>query len=255
MYTRKIAASLFTAVIILTGCVGNSNVASRQEVESLKMELAEIKADKQSAQQQFIEQNQEISNILEELASISTKTTNLRIDVENGSAKMTQAEQIYARIDALKKRLASLDDQKSYLSKQNAEMKKVIEGLNKVIKEQESQISTLKKEIEAQQSTITSQKKTIDTQYRKIEQQKEALQISVEKLAYNLYEAGTVLEGIADNAPQVSWKRNKQKVADMQKDIYEKALKYYQKAYDAGYEPAKEKVDSLTAALQTSNSK
>jgi len=249
MHTCKIVLAFAAALAISVACTGSQDVASKNEVEILKQELADLKADKNAVQQQYIDQNAELSSILQELAFVSSKTTNLRIDVENGSAKMTQAEQISEKIETLKKRLSTLEAQKSSVSKKNKEFQKVIDGLNQVIKEQEIQISSLKREIDSQKVTIAAQKDTISSQYNTILTQNESLKANLQKMAFNLYEAGETLEGIADNTPEVSWKKNKEKVGAMKNDIYSKAFSYYQKAYEAGYEPAKDKIESLGAKM------
>ena len=246
----KVGIVVFAALVCVAGCVNTSNVVSTEEVEDLKNELAASKADQESLRSQYIEQNEEMSRILNELASVSGKTASLRLDVENGSARISQADQISSNIEAIKARIAALEKSNSVMSGKNKEFKGMIDGFNKVIEEQELQISSLKEQINGMDRTIKAQKDTIDNQNRTILLQKEDLERTVARQAEMLCEAGIALEEIADNAPQVSWKKNKEKVGAMAQDIYKKALVYYRQSYEAGYSPAKDHISSVNAKIE-----
>jgi len=239
MYAHKVMCFL-AAAIVAAGCVDANKNATSQIEEDLRQELAASKAQHKDLQDQYIQQNQEITNILTELAAVTGKTADLRLDVESGSAKMTQADQISSNIESIKAKISALEKSNSVLSGKNKDFKKMIDGFNQVIEEQEHQISSLRKEIEGKDATIRSQKDTIDTQSKTIVEQNKKLQETVEAQAKMLCDAGETLEAIADNTPQVSWKKNKEKVAAMSQDIYRKAREYYQRSYESGYAPAKE---------------
>jgi len=248
MHTYKIAIFILAAGIMMTGC--NSGFLSNEEVEDLKKELAESKKNQEELMNQYILQNEEITKILNDLAAISGRTADLRINVENGSARMTQAEQIAASIDKIKAHIGALEKSNSVLIGKNKDFQAMIEGFNQVIEEQERQILALKEEIAEKDKTIKSQKETIDNQEMTILQQRDKLKEQVAQQAKLLCDAGVLLEEIADNAPQVSWKKNKEKVGAMAQDIYRKALLYYQKASEAGYAPAKDHISAVNAKIQ-----
>jgi len=249
-FTYIVAAGVMAlSSAMFTGCFNFSGFAGTEEVEDLKQELAESRRANEALQDQYIEQNKELTRIVNELAAVTGKTASLRMDVENGSARLTQAEQISGSIDKIKARIAALEKSNAALSGSNKEFQKMIDGFKKVIEEQESQIVTLKKEIEGKDVTIRAQKDTIMVQTSTILSQKQELQKKVEEQAKLLCEAGILLEEIADNAPEVSWKKNKEKIGNMVQDIYSKALLYYRKSYEAGYAPAKDHIEKVNAKI------
>jgi len=243
--------------LLAASCIGPSSSADKDAIDELRAELAEVKADRSSLQSQYRQQNEELGRIMEELAVISGKTASLRMDVESGSARMTQAQNISESIDAIKAHISALEKENSVFSGKNKEFKKMIEGFHKVIEEQEQQIVVLKRDIEnkektiaAQKETIDSQSKTIDDQMATIVAQSEELKRTVAQQAKMLCDAGVIMEEIADNAPEVSWKKNKEKLASMAQDIYQKALSYYQQSYDSGYMPALEHIGAVKAKIK-----
>jgi len=249
MQTYKIIISMAAASMMAVSCFNFGGVSSNEEVADLKNELAESKEANKALQEQYIEQNKELTNILNELAVVTGKTANLRVEVENGSARLTQAEQISGSIDKIKARIAALEKSNAAMAGKNKEFTKMIEGFNKVIEEQENQIVSLKKEIEGKDVTIKAQKDTINVQNNTIMEQKKELERKVAEQAKLLCEAGIMLEEIADNAPEVSWKKNKEKVGNMVQDMYKKALLYYRKSYEAGYEPAGEHISIINSKI------
>lgn len=250
MHIGKVGIFILAGFLALAGCVNAPAGTSEEEVNDLRNELAASKADQQALRKQYIEQNEELSAILNELAAISGKTASLRLDVESGSARMTQADRITTSIEGIKARIAALEKSNSVMSGKNKEFKDMIEGFNKVIEEQELQIATLKDQIKGMGDTIKAQKDTITTQNNTILQQKKDLERTVAEQAKMLCDAGIALEEIADNAPQVSWKKNKEKVGAMAQTIYRKALTYYRQSYDAGYAPAKDHIASVNAKIE-----
>lgn len=219
-------------------------------MEALKSELSASQDNESSLKDQIFDRNQEMSIILDELASIAGRTSSLKMDVESGSASISQAQQIESSIDAIKERIASLEKSNSKISRRDKEFQTVIENFKKVVAEQEAQISALKKEIAEKNIRIADQQSTIENQYRTIGEQRESLQDLLLSQAKSLYQAGADIESIADDAPSVSWKKNRQKVEEMTQTLYRKALDYYQKALDAGYEPAEEAIIAVQEKIR-----
>lgn len=256
MHTHKVIIALAAAALMAAGCMNMGSV-NDELIADLRQELAEANADRTAIQDQYIQQNKEMSAILDELAAISGKTASLRLDVENGSARMTQADRIADGLDGIKARISALEKSNAVMAGKNKEFGKMIEGFNKVIEEQENQIISLRKEIQSRELTILAQKDTISThrqtisaQNQTIADQQEELRRTVMRQAQMLCEAGEVLESIADNTPEVSWRRNREKVAAQAQDIYAKALSYYRKAAEAGYAPAEAKAEAVSAKLR-----
>lgn len=158
---------------------------------------------------------------------------------------MSQADQISRSITEIKAKIAALEKSASVLSGKNKNFERMIDGFNKVIQEQEQQIFVLRQEIQTKDQRIREQSDTISLQLQIITEQKEDLERTVARQAKLLYDAGAELEEVADNAPEVSWRKNKAKVANMQQSIYKSALIYYEKAWEAGYEGAEAAVNSI----------
>ena len=246
MHAYKIAA-IAAAALMAAAC---DFTDSDRQIEDLKKELKELKESNSALRQSYIDQNEDISRILEEIVTVTGRTASLRSDVESGSAEIAQAEQISESIRQIRRRIDELESAYSQVSAKNKEFKRMIDGFKKVISEQEDQIQLLKDEIKAKDLTIAEQEVTIQKHEVTIRRQNEELQATVAKQARMLYEAGMQLEEIADNAPEVSWKKNKEKVDVMTQDIYRKARLYYQQAYEAGYEPALAAISAIQAKIQ-----
>lgn len=243
------------AAMLTIACT--DDVVSRKQYDALKEEYKELKENKEALQGDYTKQNEEIGRILEELAVITGSTASLRTDVETGKADIRQAEQISSSIASIKTRLDELEKSTAYLNSKNKEFKKMVDGLKNVISEQEAQIQNLTEEIKAKDATIQAQgevikdhEATISTQSDKIKQQNEELRKTVEHQAKMLYDAGVMLESIADNVPDVKFKKNKEKVDVMAQDIYRKALSYYQQASAAGCAEAAAAIDNVRAKIQ-----
>ncbi len=177
MHTNKIA-TLALAAMMLAGCY-NPNITDSPEVEDLKKELAELRKSDSELRSKYIAQNEELSSILNELASITSKTSDLRLDVEMGAARLTQAEQISKSISNIKGRITALEKAADAIGVKNKEFQTMIDGLNSVLEEQRQQIDILKVEIETKNRTITSQKDTIAMQDMTIKKQMLELEKSV----------------------------------------------------------------------------
>lgn len=248
MHTNKIA-TLALAAMMLAGCY-NPNITDSPEVEDLKKELAELRKSDSELRSKYIAQNEELSSILNELASITSKTSDLRLNVEMGAARLTQAEQISKSISNIKGRITALEKAADAIGVKNKEFQTMIDGLNSVLEEQRQQIDILKVEIETKNRTITSQKDTIAMQDMTIKKQMLELENTIAHQAKLLYEAGKELETMGDQVPEVSWKKNKEKVEEMRQNLYRKALEYYKQSYAEGYYEAKDRISALIAKIQ-----
>jgi hypothetical protein len=67
--------------------------------------------------------------------------------------------------------------------------------------------------------------------------------------AQNVARAIEILESIGDNAPVVTWRRNKEKVTAHAQEVYREARRYYRMSLDAGYAPAQERLDAIDAKI------
>lgn len=248
MHANKIA-TLALAAMMLAGCY-KPNITDSPEVEDLKRELADLRKSDSELRSKYIAQNEELSSILNELASITGKTSDLRLEVEMGAARLTQAEQISKSISTIKSRISALEKSANAIGGKNKEFQTMIEGLNKVLEEQEMQIDILKAEIETKNQTITSQQDTIAMQDMTIKKQMLELERTVAHQAKLLYEAGKELETMGDQVPEVSWKKNKEKVEEMRQNLYRKALEYYKQSYAEGHYEAKDRISALIAKIQ-----
>lgn len=244
----RIRKMIFVAAIAVTICSCSQEYVKKEAVDSLKAELEATKKDQAILQSQYIRQNEDISEILSQLSAISGKTQSLRINVENGSAKIAQAQQIEDNIAEIKKKLGELKSQNAALSSKGSEFEKIIANLQQVVIEKEKEIAELKQEISEKDNTIKEQQTAINLQLKTISEQKSELESKVEQQARMLYEAGAFLDELGDSAPAVSWKSNKKKVAAMSQTIYHRALLYYTEALEAGY-PAEEAIESVKSKI------
>lgn len=249
MHFDKIAC-LALAAALMGGCLDRQTVTDSPEVEDLKRELAQLKESSKELQDKYILQNEEMTRILEEVSVITGRTSDLRIDVENGAARLTQAEQLSASITQVKAKLSALEKSLTAMGGKNKDFEKMIDGLNKVIGQQESIIFDLREVIESKDYTIERQRDTITYQNMTIERQMAELENLVFEQAKSLCEAGIALEQVADDAPAVSWRKNKEKLDAYRQNLYKMALSSYRKSFDSGYEPAREHVASVLAKIQ-----
>lgn len=254
MHLNKVATFIFSAAVLVS-CT--NSVVSRKQYDSLKAEYDDLKETKEAIQKDFIEQNEQIGLILDELTIIAGRTSSLRNDVESGKGDIKQAEQIHLSLESIRNRISELEEASAELLEKNKEFKKVVEGLKGVITQQEDQIKNLMgviadkdKLIARQGRTIQEHEGTIAEQNAKIMEQNEKLKKTVKAQAKMLFDAGALLEEVADNAPNVSWRKNKEKMANMTQDIYKKALTYYEQAQKAGYSEAADAIAGVRAKIQ-----
>ena len=157
--------NIVTLMIILISCGGET--VPKKEYEEVFNEYKLLKESLDATQTANINQAATINKALSELAEISGNTLVLRGNIENGTARITQAERISDNIKAIKNRINTLEKQIG----NDSNYKKMIANLKTIIKEKEKEIESLKGIIENQNSTINEQKTTIDKQQHEIEQQ------------------------------------------------------------------------------------
>ena len=244
---KKLLILSLAAAVLLTSCV-----VSKKNYDELMADYTELKDNHLGLQEEYAAQNNELSDILNSLAEVSGKTNSLKLSVENQTAQMDQASDIQEQITFIKEKLDSLDALQEKSRKTNAYLQKTIKNLKEVVAAQEAEITNLKEEIAQKDQTIQSQaadikmkSEKIDEQAADIEAKNEELNKLVAKQVQMIYNAGVVLEEIGDSAPEVSWKKNKQKVANMRLSIYNEALANYRQALSQGHSEAGARITAL----------
>jgi chromosome segregation ATPase len=249
MGNYKIDNKIIVAIIIINflfaGCQKKETV-SRELYMSLLNEYANLKSNVEDARESNIQQAQVISATVMELSEIDINTLTLKDDIEDGSACMTQAEQISQRISAVKDRIADLEHQ---LENKDQTYVRMVKELTDKIELRERTIDSLKTELakqreilETQRETISIKTHTIDRHEQTISQQRNTistqeamLQQLVSRQAVMLNQAGRDFETIADQEPEISRKKNRRKVDDWAANIYRMSIKYYRSAEVSGH--------------------
>lgn len=239
------------ALLMVAACKDNGLVAQK-DYDSLQKEYEELKSGSESIRQQYAEQAQAVDSILQKLSQISGSTLVLRTDMERGTAQLTQVKQIENGLDQIKDRMEELEK----ATKRNKQLNGMIKSLKKVIAEKEAEIESLKAEIKkkdatisAQHQTITEQSGTIASQNETINAQKDNLRALLAEQAQMLFQAGVDFEDLGDEAPQVSLRKNKKKMAEFREAMYQKAIVYYKQAEAAGYPEAAFRITAIEEKL------
>ena len=240
------------SVLILAGlfysCGGG---VYQKDYDELKEENKLLKESLDATHTSVLNQAATINKTLSELAEISGNTLILRGDIENGTARVTQAEKLSTNIKVIKNRIAALEKQigndKAY--------KKIVSNLKTIIKEKEAEINSLKVIIENQNTTITEQKSTIEQQGLQISNQQEQLHQAVKAQASLLYQAASEFEQFADEVPDVSRKKNKEKVNEWAISMLSRSLLYYQESQKYGIDASSaiSRVQRKIATLRKGN--
>ena len=193
------------SLLAISGLLWSCDGVSQKEYDELKDENKLLKESLDATHTSVLNQAATINKTLGELAEISGNTLILRGNIENGTARVTQAEKLSSNIKAIKNKIAALEKQIG----NDSAYKKIVSNLKTIIKEKEAEINSLKKIIENQNTTITEQKSTIEQQGEKISNQQKLLQKAVKVLAKLLYQAASEFEQFAEDVPDVSRKKNK----------------------------------------------
>ena len=251
MRTVKIA-SLLALVLFAAAACEDPKYVSRQEYDALAKEYEDLKAGSEAIRQEYATQAQSIDDILEQLSQIGGSTLTLRTDLEHGTAEMTQVEKIESGLEGIKAQMEELEA----ATKSNKQLRGMVASLKKVIAQKEEEIEELKAEIRrkdetitAQHQTITEQSGTIETQIATITAQQENLQALLAEQAQMLFQAGIDFEDLGDEAPEMSLRKNKKKMAQFREAMYQKAITYYMQAQQAGYPEAGFRISAVKEKL------
>ncbi len=242
METCKITIISIITVSLVASC---GYYVPKSRYTQLESEYNMVKESLDITQSDYLKQAEALNEIFTKMSSVSRSTIELRGNIEQGSARLTQVEKIEKSIDYIKNRLDGLNE----LEQSNERFKKLVSGLRETINEKEAEISVLRNEIAAkakrieeqeskiteQNVTIQKQSQTINNQIAVISNQKEDLRKQVQEQAALLYEAGVEFEKIADDSPDVSLKKNRTKVGNWRDQMYRNALLYYTKAQQYGH--------------------
>lgn len=239
------------ALLLAAGCE-DPGFVSRAQYDTLLKEYEDLQAGSKAIREEHAAQAQAVDRILQQLSQINGNTITLRTDLEHGTAEMTQVEQIESGLDRIKSQMEELDK----LSKDSRQLKGMVASLKKVIAEKEAEIEQLKEEIRkkdetisAQHQTITEQSGTIESQSVTISNQQENLRAIMAEQAQMLFQAGVDFEQLGDDAPEVTLRRNRQKMANFQDNMYQKAIVYYRQAQAAGYPEAAYRISQVEEKL------
>lgn len=251
MRTVKIILAAALAIFMAVSC-NDPNFVSRQDYDTLMKEYEDLQAGSQAIREEYAQQAKSVDGILQKLSEISGSTVVLRTDMERGTAQMTQVEQIENGLDNIKEQM----DQLEKATKSNKQLRAMVSSLKKVIAQKEAEIEDLKAEIakrdatiSAQHKTITEQSGTIESQNATISAQQENLRALLAEQAQMLFQAGVDFEDLGDEAPEMSLKKNKRKMAEFREAMYRKAIVYYNQAQAAGYPEAAYRISAIEEKL------
>ena len=246
---------IIAAAALVTACgFQQGNTVPKEEYDAVVDAYNDLKVSAEATRDSYIEQAAAVDNILQELSQISGSTAVLRTDLEQGTARLNQVEMIENSIVDIKGKLSQLER----LVQDNAEYKKLVSSLKTVIAEKEAEIEQLKAEIQDRDRTISEQNEMISAQHGTIAQQNETinaqqqnLEHAVREQARLLYLAGADFEQLGDESPTVSRRKDKAKVKSLTLDMYEKAILYYSKAQESGYQGAAERIEAVKQKIAT----
>ena len=238
--------------VLLVGACEDPKFVSKEEYDSLVKEYEELQAGSQAIREEYAAQAASVDNILQQLSQISGSTLTLREDMERGTAEMTQVEKIESGLNDIKGQL----DQLEAATKSNKQLRGMVKSLKKVIAEKEAEIEDLREEIRKRDVTISEQHKTIKEQTGTIESQSATINAQQENLrallaeqAQMLFQAGVDFEDLGDEAPEMSLRKNKKKMAEFREAMYRKAIVYYNQAQAAGYPEAAYRISAIEEKL------
>jgi len=260
---KVIVAVILTAVAIKS-CDIDLPIVSREALVTSQREAGEANKALQSVQDNYARQNRELSSILEELTELSCQTTSLQLNPETGGRQLTQAEKIDDRLDAVRDRIDRLEREAERARKLDDEMTlslKTIRQLRTTVSNQQKDIDRLRAAISDKDATIRTQstcisvqKDTISEQMHTILNQKNELKRALDCQTEMVYQAGCVFERLGDDAEQalnVTGKKDREMVRRYKKSIYENASQYYHTAASMNHSGAKGRCEVITYKLTT----
>jgi len=260
MKTIRIIVVTAVATMLLASCGENSPFVKRSTFQQSQNENAELKNTLQDLQTNFAKQNEDLASILSDLSSISRRTAQLRLNVENSVMEEDTIVLIHQNIDEIKLRIDKLEQEANRarkLDKSLAVATRTIKELRETVSVQEDKIAQLTEAVKSKDATIKIQSSTISVQNEKISNQtatiasKEAeIKSTLAKQVEMIYQAGVALEDIADNGNfKITGRKDKKAVLDYRKNIYEKAAAYYEMAIAQGHEDAQKSLESLKSKI------
>lgn len=257
MKSVGIFIAMAVAASIFVSCKdGQSPLVKRSTLEASQAEAQGLKDSLMTVQESYALQTQELSEILSELSSLNYQTVTLQINVENAAAEVSQADQIHNNIELVKNRIDKLEQEAKRARKLNKDLaisKETISKLRETVAVQEEKIAQLQKTISEKDVTISGQKETIESQLRTISNQKDEMARTLFHQTEMLFQAGLEFEELGDVSGtdlQVKGRKDKKKVVEFKKNIYNKALKFYQQAGEQNHREALERLDSVAVKIE-----
>lgn len=104
MHAYKILLTAISGILFVASC-GNSS----KKVESLITQRDQARSQLKLTQDNYIQQNKELTAIMEELNVLSGKTLSLQLNIEDEHNPMSQAELMDESIKVLKNKLDELE--------------------------------------------------------------------------------------------------------------------------------------------------
>lgn len=227
---------MFMLAGLLLSCGNKGETVPKDEYDQVFEEYRALQEMLDASKETNLKHAATINKTLSDLAEISGNTLVLRTDIENGTARVTQADRISANIKAIKRRISSLESQVG----NDGEYKKIVSNLKTIIREKEAEINSLKEIIDSQKETIDNQTTTITEQGEQISRQQEQLQQAVVAQARLLYQAASEFENLAEEMPDVSRRKNQRKVDGWAVQMLNNSLLYYQKSQEYGIDCSQE---------------
>jgi len=264
MKTCDLIAVLAAAMLLFTSCDVKSPFVKRSALEQSQSENAELKNSLQNLQNNFAKQNEDLASILSDLSSLSQRTSQLHLNVENPTAEADTIELINDDIDAIKRRIDKLEAEANRARKLNKSLAvatRTIKELRETVSAQEIRIAELSAAVKAkdetikkQNTTISSQNETISSQTETIAFQEAELRKTLARQVEMIYQAGMALEDIADNGDfKITGRKDKNALKEYRKAIYGKAATYYETAISQGCRDAQEALDNLMTKITALN--
>ena len=259
MKGRIIGLALLSAFALAWAC-DDSPYVSRDEFVSAQKESQQLRDSLTDLQVVFAKQNENLNYILSELASLSNRTS--RVKLNAGEAPASQMDAVKEDLSSLKERIDALEKDSERMRKLDRSLAvsaKTIADLRETVANQEKEIARLQKQnqdhvatIRSQNTTISVQKDSILAQVNQLQKQKEELALSVRKQTELIYQAGVLLTEIADDGDfRVSGKRNKDAVRQYRLRIYEDAINMYSNAAKEGHQAARDSVIAMKGKIRS----
>lgn len=203
-------------------------MVSKAKYDAMVSEYQELNRHQERIINDNLEKGKIINQIVGELRNIAGTTRSLRINIENGTGRLTQAEEIDKHLKQLKKQL----EQMHLKDNANQELIKTIENLKNLVEEKELEIIDLKNEINQQAEVIREQNSTIRQQDVEIEQKNYELATYQSVMWYTL---GQELLGVSEILPVTRGRKDKRNMKNTKYFILNKAKECFEQAAKLGH--------------------